>query len=113
MNILHPINFFRDFRNDFPIQLKSPSINKIYNTFKSQGLAVSKNSLYEFMEHFADAYCIFTVPLYNFSMKKNVFWLSKADQLIGGERVTTNSFVSPFFPGTVPEDFRLLCFSVS
>ena len=46
------------------------SINKIYNTFKSQGLAVSKNSLYEFMEHFADAYCIFTVPLYNFSMKK-------------------------------------------
>lgn len=46
------------------------SINKLYNTFKSMGIAISKNSLYEFMEHFADAYCVFNIPLYNFSTQK-------------------------------------------
>jgi uncharacterized protein len=47
------------------------SINKTYNYFKSQGYVVSKNSLYDFMEYFEDAYCVFSVPLYNFSVKKS------------------------------------------
>lgn len=46
------------------------SVNKIYNVFKSQGYAISKNSLYEYMEFFEDAYCVFSVPLYDFSERK-------------------------------------------
>lgn len=46
------------------------SVHKMYATFKSQGIAVSKNSLYEYMSYFEDAYCLFSVPLYNFSYAK-------------------------------------------
>lgn len=47
------------------------SINKIYKNFKSRGFSVGKDSLYSFMNHFQDAYCIFSVPLYSFSLKKS------------------------------------------
>lgn len=46
------------------------SINKIYNIFKSQSKTIGKNSLYEFIEYLEDAYCIFIVPLYTFSLNK-------------------------------------------
>lgn len=46
------------------------SIHKIYSVLKSQGIAVGKNSLYEYMNYFEDAYCLFSVPLYNFSYTK-------------------------------------------
>jgi len=46
------------------------SINKIYNTFKSQGESVGKNSIYEFMGYLEDAYCIFSVPLFSHSRRK-------------------------------------------
>lgn len=48
----------------------SLSINKIYKYFKSRGFTVGKDSLYAFMIYFQDAYCIFSVPLYSFSLKK-------------------------------------------
>ncbi|MFH1334818.1 MAG: ATP-binding protein [Pseudomonadota bacterium] len=48
----------------------SLSINKIYNAFKSRGNAISKNSLYDFMSYFEDAYCIFNVPAYVFADRK-------------------------------------------
>lgn len=48
------------------------SINKIYNTLKSQNYSVSKNSLYEYMKYFEDAYCIFSVPVYDFSLSKTI-----------------------------------------
>jgi uncharacterized protein len=41
------------------------SIHKIFNDFKSQGIKVSKDSLYKYMEHGEDAYVVFT--LHNFS----------------------------------------------
>lgn len=47
------------------------SINKIFYRLKSGGLSISKNSLYKFMTYFEDAYCVFSVPLYNFSMQKS------------------------------------------
>lgn len=47
------------------------SIHKIYQVFKSQNYSISKNSLYEFMGYFEDAYCLFSVPLYHFSQKKS------------------------------------------
>lgn len=46
------------------------SINKMYQTFKSQGYAVSKNTLYEFAEYFEDAYCLFSIPIFDFSDKR-------------------------------------------
>ena len=46
------------------------SINKIYNTFKSQGESIGKNSLYEFMGYLEEAYCIFSVPIFSHSRRK-------------------------------------------
>lgn len=46
------------------------SIHKMYAILKSQGISVSKNSLYEYMNYFEDAYCLFSVPLYDFSFTK-------------------------------------------
>ena len=46
------------------------SINKIYNTFKSQGESIGKNSLYEFMGYLEDAYCVFSVPIFSHSRRK-------------------------------------------
>ncbi len=46
------------------------SINKVYNHFKSLGLHVSKNSLYEWLEYIEDAYCLFAVSCYDLSGKK-------------------------------------------
>ncbi len=46
------------------------SINKIYNSFKSLGQEVSKNSLYEYMDYFEDAYCVFSLERFNLSLRK-------------------------------------------
>jgi hypothetical protein len=46
------------------------SINKIYQRFKSHGKKIGKNSIYQFMDYFEDAYCIFTVPIYSHSINK-------------------------------------------
>lgn len=46
------------------------SINKVYNHFKEMGLSLSKNALYDYMDHFDDAYCLYSIPIYNFSLKK-------------------------------------------
>lgn len=48
------------------------SINKLYQSFKSQGLAVSKNALYEYLTYFEDAYCLFSVPLFSFSEQQRM-----------------------------------------
>jgi uncharacterized protein len=47
------------------------SVNKTFNDLKSQGYATSKNSLYKFMSYFEDAYCLFNVPVYDFSSRKS------------------------------------------
>jgi len=39
------------------------SVNKIYNDFRSRGLHCSKNGLHAFMDHLADAYLIYPVPI--------------------------------------------------
>ena len=46
------------------------SINKMYHTLKSMGYEVSKNSLYEYMSYFEDAYCIFSLEQYHLSQRK-------------------------------------------
>ncbi len=47
------------------------SINKIYNTFRSLGLSVGKNALYEYLGHAEDAYCVFAVPAFELSARKS------------------------------------------
>lgn len=40
------------------------SINKLYNDFRSQGIAVSKDALHAYVDHLEDAYLLFTVPIH-------------------------------------------------
>lgn len=49
-------------------QLSAPlSVNKLFNRIKSLGHAVGKNSLYEYLAYFEEAYALFCVPIYHFS----------------------------------------------
>jgi len=51
-------------------QLAAPfSVTKMFHAMKSQGHTIGKNSLYEFLEYFEDAYALFIVPLFHFSKK--------------------------------------------
>lgn len=47
----------------------SISFNRLYNDFRSQGLQISKNTVYEYISHLEDAYALFTVPIYASSIK--------------------------------------------
>ncbi len=46
------------------------SVNKLYNTLKSRGISVGRMSIYEYISFFEDAYCLFSVPCYSFSLSK-------------------------------------------
>jgi len=46
------------------------SIQKIYRDFKSQGIKVSKNSLYEYLVYMEEAYALFTVPIYSGNLRE-------------------------------------------
>lgn len=46
------------------------SVNKLHADLRSQGLKVSKNTLYEYIDHFQDAYLCFRVPLWSDSFRK-------------------------------------------
>jgi uncharacterized protein len=51
-------------------QLATPlSITKVYNSLKSFGLQLGKNSLFEYFQHFEDAYAILSVPFFSLSEK--------------------------------------------
>ncbi len=46
------------------------SITKVYNTLKSLGATVSKNSLYDYFDYFSEAYLLYPVPILDFSTRK-------------------------------------------
>ena len=46
------------------------SLNKLFNDLKSQGIRVSKNTLYEYLSYIEDAYLAFMVPLFSPSLRK-------------------------------------------
>lgn len=51
-------------------QLAAPlSVNKLFNRIKSLGMAIGKNSLYEYLSYFEEAYALFCVPIYAFSQQ--------------------------------------------
>lgn len=49
---------------------KEFSINKCYNDFKSRGIEISKDSLYNFVDYFEDAFII--LPIENYSAKQGL-----------------------------------------
>ncbi len=46
------------------------SITKIYKDLKSRGESVGRNSLYEYLRYFEDAYLLCTVPIFDLSARK-------------------------------------------
>lgn len=46
------------------------SIHKVYKDFKSQGLKVAKDTLYQYLDYLSEAYSIFLVPLFTESLRK-------------------------------------------
>lgn len=46
------------------------AINKFYNDLKNQGYAISKDQLYQYVEHIEDAFLAFAVPIYDPSIRK-------------------------------------------
>jgi uncharacterized protein len=46
------------------------SLNKLYNSFKSEGLNISRNTVYEYISHLEDSFALFTVPVYAQSMRE-------------------------------------------
>lgn len=47
------------------------SLNKVYQTLKSQGFSLSKNTLYQFLSYLEDAYCIFSMGIFHPSVSKS------------------------------------------
>ncbi len=41
------------------------SVNRLYNSLKSQGIACAKNSLYDYLEYLTDAFLLYQVPIYS------------------------------------------------
>lgn len=44
------------------------SFNKLFNDLKSQGIQLSKNTLYNYMQYLEDAYAVFSMPIYSRSV---------------------------------------------
>ncbi|MCS3901803.1 ATP-binding protein [Methanococcus voltae] len=57
---------------------KKVSINKLANTFKSMGVKVSKNTLYEYLSHLNDSYVIFPLKKYSHNLKESSLSLMKS-----------------------------------
>ena len=45
------------------------SLNRLYNDFRSQGVSLSKNSLYEYVEYLRQAYILFKTAKYSRSVR--------------------------------------------
>ena len=46
------------------------SVNKVFNDLKSQGFAVSKTTIHDYLSYLEDVFLIFTVPLFSDSVRK-------------------------------------------
>jgi predicted AAA+ superfamily ATPase len=51
------------------VNISTPlSQNKLFKELKSQGISLSKNTLYEYIDYLREVYAIFTIPLYSSSV---------------------------------------------
>ena len=46
------------------------SVTKVHKTLKSRGEVIGRNTLYEYLEYFEDAYLICSAPIFDFSVRK-------------------------------------------
>jgi len=46
------------------------SVTKVHKTLKSRGETIGRNTLYEYLEYFEDAYLLCTVPIFDLSTRK-------------------------------------------
>ncbi|MDZ7608189.1 MAG: DUF4143 domain-containing protein [Cyclobacteriaceae bacterium] len=69
------------------------SITKCYNDFKSQGLAVSKNTLFQYLEYLHDAFIIFPVSMFTDNLREKNRNYSKVYSVdIGLNYLFSNAF---------------------
>ena len=57
---------------------KEFSIHKIYLTLKSRGLRLSKNTLYSYFSMLEDSMFVYSLPKFNYSIRKKEFSINKA-----------------------------------
>jgi hypothetical protein len=57
---------------------KKVSINNLAKHFKSLGVSVSKNTLYEYLSHLNDSYVIFPLKKYAYSLRESSLSLMKS-----------------------------------
>jgi hypothetical protein len=60
------------------------SVHKFFNHLKSQGIKVSKNTLYEYFQHFEDAFAVFAVRRFSYSIREIEQSLPKVYQIDNG-----------------------------
>jgi predicted AAA+ superfamily ATPase len=46
------------------------SFNKLYNVFRSEGLSISRNTVYEYVSYLEDVFALFTVPVHAKSLRE-------------------------------------------
>ena len=63
---------------------KEFSVHKFYNFLKSQGIAVSKNTLYEYFQHYEDAFAVIPVRRFSYSIREAEQSLPKVYQIDNG-----------------------------
>ena len=78
------------------------SVTKMFNMFKSLGYAISKNSLYDFMDYFEDAYCIFSLKKFDLSQRRAAQSMKKIFTVDQG-LITAFSMSSAFDRGQLLE----------
>ncbi|MBA2307393.1 ATP-binding protein [Candidatus Dependentiae bacterium] len=71
------------------------SISKMYQTLKSTGYEISRNTLYEYMTYFEDAYCIFSLHKFDLSQRKSSTAMKKVYAVDQG-LITAFSLASQF-----------------
>jgi len=63
---------------------KEFSVHKFFNFLKSQGIAVSKNTLYDYFQHYEDAFAVIPVRRFSYSIRELEQSLPKVYQIDNG-----------------------------
>jgi len=63
---------------------KEFSLHKFFNFLKSQGIKVSKNTLYDYFRHFEDAFAILAIRRFSYSIRETEQSLPKVYQIDNG-----------------------------
>jgi predicted AAA+ superfamily ATPase len=64
---IHAVNYFS--RALLQSSGSLASVNRMANDLRSQGVAVGRDTLYELLDHFVDAFLLFTVPIFSRSLR--------------------------------------------